>query len=529
MTLFRQRWWKSRNEPRNCFALGKVSWILLKPMNIIHPRWPTAIANPVWYWKWNWILLLASGNTNSANISATECTRNEEKLRLPLERILFCHAWKRPNNCWWKCNCMNNEFFPHRRSTKVCNLTTHRYIADTNWITWQPGKWRLKSLTAAVLASSSSLHRENSLPTLTAIPGPYLSLKPVVKRLSTSFIASTTNGEIPMLAPAMPKKKRRKKAERQAPPSSIGEEVPSDLASLCASYSTVADLVADHRRRMIVKHDVRELEARPDLLLVPIDQLAVVYERERTRESPLSSQACSSSMTAVEKLCQGTDLIALPFIDCPLEFDLLLDDLVVQQLWIRHNLSLLSKCTKKRKERSTDRWSVCQQFTLSLSLGFSSGMFLHVCLFIYFSKKKESEAKKIVLLMYSNSDFFICSGQTKTISIGDTRETRRDVLTRSTWKVSCVWGGWAGVQWSFVPNKRNKSYLLVNWKGKKPTNWTKCYHNANGWKERKKERRKARVRGEKQAKPRKSIEDKLYKTRRETGPMELKEKHLSNL
>lgn len=190
----------------------------------------------------------------------------------------------------------------------------------------------------ASIVSSSSIHRENSLPTLNVanylhpIAGPTLSLKPVVKRLSSSFIASTTNCEPPVIAPAVPKKKRRKKSETPALPSSTVETSPPDVASMCASYSTVADLVADHRRRMTVKHDLRELEARPDLLLVPIDQLAIVYERERTRESLLSAQACSSSMTTVEKLRQSTDLIALPFIDCPLEFDFLLDELVVQQL-----------------------------------------------------------------------------------------------------------------------------------------------------------------------------------------------------
>jgi hypothetical protein len=35
-------------------------------------------------------------------------------------------------------------------------------------------------------------------------------------------------------------------------------------------------------------------------------------------------------MTTIEKLNQPSDLIALPFIDCPLEFDLALDELVVQ-------------------------------------------------------------------------------------------------------------------------------------------------------------------------------------------------------
>jgi hypothetical protein len=104
----------------------------------------------------------------------------------------------------------------------------------------------------------------------------------------------------------------------------------SDLATICASFNTVADLVEDHRRRMLIEHDSRELEARPDLLLVPIDQLAFVYERERTKELNLPLKSKHSSMTLVEKLNPSSDLIALPFIDCPFEFNLTLDELVVQ-------------------------------------------------------------------------------------------------------------------------------------------------------------------------------------------------------
>ena len=81
-----------------------------------------------------------------------------------------------------------------------------------------------------------------------------------------------------------------------------------------AAYETVADLVADHRRRILATHDAREIEARPNLLLAPIDQLALAYERDRT---------------LVDAYVQPADLIALPFIDCPLEFDLLLDELVI--------------------------------------------------------------------------------------------------------------------------------------------------------------------------------------------------------
>jgi hypothetical protein len=93
----------------------------------------------------------------------------------------------------------------------------------------------------------------------------------------------------------------------------------------------VADLIEAHRRRILVEHDTRELEARPDLLLVPIDQLAFVYERERTKECNLTSEIKPTSLTTVDKLDQPSGLIALPFIDCPLEFDLVLDELVVQQ------------------------------------------------------------------------------------------------------------------------------------------------------------------------------------------------------
>jgi len=65
--------------------------------------------------------------------------------------------------------------------------------------------------------------------------------------------------------------------------------------------------------------------------LVPIDQLAFVYERERTKELNITSESKQSSLTTVVKLDQSSGLIALPFIDCPLEFDLVLDELVVQQ------------------------------------------------------------------------------------------------------------------------------------------------------------------------------------------------------
>ncbi len=104
----------------------------------------------------------------------------------------------------------------------------------------------------------------------------------------------------------------------------------SDLTTICASFHTVADLIEDHRRRILSEHDSRELEARPDLLLVPIDQLAFVYEREKLNQLNLPSHPQHSSITTIEKLNQPFELFALPYIDCPMEFDLVLDELVVQ-------------------------------------------------------------------------------------------------------------------------------------------------------------------------------------------------------
>ena len=93
----------------------------------------------------------------------------------------------------------------------------------------------------------------------------------------------------------------------------------------------MAELTDAHRRRIVAEHDARELEARPDLLLAPLDQLAFVYERERTRKLTCTSESKAIPLTTVNTLDQPSGLIALPFIDCPLEFDLVLDELVVQQ------------------------------------------------------------------------------------------------------------------------------------------------------------------------------------------------------
>lgn len=115
------------------------------------------------------------------------------------------------------------------------------------------------------------------------------------------------------------------------PPSEQSTSISSDLATICASYNSVADLIEAHRRHILAEHDARELEARPELLLAPIDQLAFVSEREKSRELNLPSESKSTSLTTVDTLEQPSGLIALPFIDCPFEFDLVLDELVVQQ------------------------------------------------------------------------------------------------------------------------------------------------------------------------------------------------------
>ncbi|UJR32029.1 hypothetical protein I4U23_019497 [Adineta vaga] len=159
---------------------------------------------------------------------------------------------------------------------------------------------------------------------------------------TTSWPISTNIPEPPSSIPVIPKKKRRRKQsdqqqsrqqQHEIESSTIEQSTPlsSDLTTICSTYATVADLVEAHRRRVLDEHDARELEARPDLLLVPIDQLAFVYERERTKELPLTSDSMSTSLTAVDTLNRPLGLVALPFIDCPLEFDLVLDELVVQQ------------------------------------------------------------------------------------------------------------------------------------------------------------------------------------------------------
>ncbi len=150
---------------------------------------------------------------------------------------------------------------------------------------------------------------------------------------TTSWPLSTNIPEPPSSIPVIPKKKRRRKHSEEQQTFNIEQSTPlsPDLATICSSYNSVADLIEAHRRRISAEHDARELEARPDLLLVPIDQLAFVYERERTKELNLTSESKEKSLTTVDRLEQPSGLIALPFIDCPLEFDLLLDELVVQQ------------------------------------------------------------------------------------------------------------------------------------------------------------------------------------------------------
>ncbi|CAF3005658.1 unnamed protein product [Rotaria socialis] len=160
---------------------------------------------------------------------------------------------------------------------------------------------------------------------------------------STSWPISTNIPEPPSSMPVIPKKKRRRKETKTPPPSSqqqqqiesfnIEQSTPlsPDLATMCSSYNSVAELVDAHRQRVLAEHDARELEARPNLLLVPIEQLAFVYERERTKELKVPYESKTKSLTTVDKLDQPSGLIALPFIDCPLDFDLVLDELVVQQ------------------------------------------------------------------------------------------------------------------------------------------------------------------------------------------------------
>jgi hypothetical protein len=154
----------------------------------------------------------------------------------------------------------------------------------------------------------------------------------------TSWPLSTNIPEPPSSIPVIPKKKTRRKStdeqqQQQNQSFLIEQSTPlsPDIATICSSYNSVADLIEAHRRRILAEHDQRELEARPDLFLVPIDQLAFVYERERTNQLNIPFESKQTSLTTVDTLEQPSGLIALPFIDCPLEFDLVLDELVVQQ------------------------------------------------------------------------------------------------------------------------------------------------------------------------------------------------------
>lgn len=176
-------------------------------------------------------------------------------------------------------------------------------------INWENGSSAGSPISPLSSSSSSSMNSTNSWPLSTVIPEPTITDSTTIK-------------------------KKPCKHNNEQPSETLKVEQPaalvSDIETICASFNTVADLVQAHRRRVLAEHDSRELEARPDLLLVPIDQLAFVYERERTKESDLLLESKKSSLTTVEKLSQSSDLIALPFIDCPFEFDLVLDELVVQ-------------------------------------------------------------------------------------------------------------------------------------------------------------------------------------------------------
>ncbi|CAF0740817.1 unnamed protein product [Adineta steineri] len=200
----------------------------------------------------------------------------------------------------------NNNHIPgssSKRKPLIRRPSSSLITSNTNWENGSSAGSPISPLSST--SSSSSMTSTTSWPLSTIIPEPTLTI------------------------PILSKSKRQKKHDDL----STNEQLvtfSSDIATICASYNTITDLMEDHRRRILAEHDSRELEARPDLLLVPIDQLAFVYEREKTKELNLPIQSTHSSITSIEKLNQPSDCIALPFIDCPFEFDLILDELVVQ-------------------------------------------------------------------------------------------------------------------------------------------------------------------------------------------------------
>lgn len=271
----------------------------------------------------------------------------------------------------------------HEPSKVDYNALHHGRESLTNSIISPANPSTKRSSSAAALATApSSTSTTTSTTGLwengTSAGGSPISPSSSSSSSSSSLPLPTNIPEPPQSVPLIPKKKRRRKSPSKdneleqitthspaatattPPPSATftleqSTTSTSDLSRLCSAYKTVAELTEAHCRRVRAEHDARELEARPELLLVPLDQLAFVYERERTQKSsstssppPPSFSSSSSlssslpqstsnsttskatSLTSIHLFQDDPNRVALPFIDCPLEFDLALDDLVIQ-------------------------------------------------------------------------------------------------------------------------------------------------------------------------------------------------------
>ncbi|UJR14713.1 hypothetical protein I4U23_001706 [Adineta vaga] len=248
--------------------------------------------------------------------SSPICTNGETKPRLILKVKLHSSQTKRKRQFDNEIHSKRKKIqvietsissnLPHSKTTqelliemqqKIINESLHESIKkDHNKIQ--------STHVSKQIASSNNIHH---------LPGSSTEMSSM-----SSSLTNTTSCSHATAIPILPE-------QNQSIESTVHEQ-----SKLFSSYQTIADLMQDHRRRVLAEHDSRELEARPDLLLVPIEQLAFVYERERTTHSNEMTPSKYSSITTIEKLNQPSDLIALPFIDCPFEFDFILDELVVQ-------------------------------------------------------------------------------------------------------------------------------------------------------------------------------------------------------
>ncbi|CAF1049581.1 unnamed protein product [Adineta ricciae] len=217
---------------------------------------------------------------------------------------------------------------PHLKTTEELFMEMQRNEAETFSVSHHGNN--VDHTNSACLSSSNNICQIPGSSSQCPLSSTCLSSTFVSMRNSNSTTSCLASTYLPVLSEGNQFVKDDRPSIKSTTPEQLNSFAP-DLATMRTPYTTLADLIQDHRRRILATHDSQELQARPDLLLVPIEQLAVVYERERTTKCSELSHFKYSSITSSEKLPQPSDFIALPFIDCPLEFDFTLDEFVVEQ------------------------------------------------------------------------------------------------------------------------------------------------------------------------------------------------------